>query len=641
MIRRIAIVMLFASCEACTEVRVDPYREMPARMTAFSIPGGGFVEWEAVSGATGYVVVWASDPAIAPDTFADIAGAQTQETLGLGMTLSPLSTSQDTFVTVAPLFGAKTGRALPAIAVRGLVVPTFTTAGWIGEGANSADWRGDALVSGDLDGDRRGDLVAGSPMAESYDGELKLYFGAPTGPVELTPSLATGPGYEHGAALVTGDFDGDGVEDLVTSAPGAAAGVGLIRFQTGGGGFPFVGDELGGTGTFRFGCGLAAGDLDGDGDLDLAVGEQDSGSGGKLHLLLNEGQGTFDANSFLTGPILSAPDGFGSEFGCFAAFADVDGDGFDDLLAGEPQSNAATGDNDEGRVVIWFGSAVGIDGPPDVSGISHGNAGDRTGQFVASAGDLDGDGYGDFAVGLGSESSPLLQVYLGAPRAQLGDSPVPVLEIDGDARPGIFDVPMIAAPAGDLDGDGFDDLLIGDPLSDAGGNDAGWLQLWFGTASGEGLRNPVDIASGASAGDECGSRAVVSDLDGDGWSEIVVGERGYDGLGGSESGRIRSFRGQPSRGVVVDPGPALAARPIGYIEAALATFDDPDPRPHVCEFELDGVVRIVDPCFSEQPGVDVTFQVTDTGIRDLRFRVTSADGRFGEARVRVTVEEDP
>lgn len=635
--------MLVLAGIGCTEIDVAPFREMPTRMTAFSQPSGGNLEWEAVAGATGYVVFWAADPAIGPETFADIAGAMSGETLNLSMTLSPISTSQDTFVTVAPKFGGKTGRALPAVAVRGLVDPIFTTQGWIGEGGDLADRLGDSLVAADLDGDRRGDLVSGSPTVTAGDGELRTFFGAPGGPVDLGGGMPTGIGYDLGASLVTGDFDGDGVEDLVVGAPGSDGDQGRIRFVRGGGGFPLESPELqGSTGDFRFGCGLAGGDLDGDGDLDLAVGEADAGSGGSVHLLLNEGDGTFDADTFVTGPILPSPDGPGSGFGCIVAFADVDGDGYDDLLAGEPQTNVATGDTDEGRVVIWFGSAAGLSGSPDVGGISHGNSGDRTGQFVASAGDLDGDGFEDFAVGLGGNNTPILQVYLGAPRAELGSSPDPVAEIQGSNRSAAIPVPMIAAAAGDLDGDGFGDLLVADPRSDDSSDDAGRVDLWFGTPGGGGLEaGSVAIASGETTADECGMRVAVSDLDGDGWTEIVVGEPGFAGQAGVNTGRIRSFRGQPNHGVVVDPGPAIAARPIGTIEAPLATFDDPDPRAHACEFELDGVVRIVDPCFPEQPGVGVTFQVSDPGIRDLRFRVTAADGRFGEARVRVTVEADP
>lgn len=636
------MLLLALAGAGCTEIDVAPFREMPTRMTAFSQPSGGRLEWEAVAGATGYVVFWAADPAIGPETFADIAGAMSGETLNLSMTLSPISTSQDTFVTVAPKFGAKTGRALPAVAVRGLVDPIFTTQGWIGEGGDVADRLGDSLVGADLDGDRRGDLVSGSPTVTAGDGELRVLFGAPSGPVDLGGGLPTGIGYELGAALVTGDFDGDAVEDLVVGAPGSDGDQGRIRFVRGGGGFPLESPELPGTGEFRFGCGLAAGDLDGDGDLDLAVGEDDSGSGGNVHLLLNEGDGTFDADTFVTGPILPSPDGPDSGFGCIVAFADVDGDGYDDLLAGEPQTNQATGDTDEGRVVIWFGSAAGINGSPDIGGISHGNSGDRTGQFVASAGDLDSDGFEDFTVGLGGNNTPILQVYLGARRTDLGNSPDPVAEIDGSNRSGGIPVPMIASAAGDLDGDGFGDLLVADPRSDDGSDDAGRVDLWFGTPGGGGLdASPVAIASGAASADECGKQVVVADLDGDGWKEIVVGEPGFEGQAGANTGRIRSFRGQANRGVVVDPGPAIAARPFGSIEAALATFDDPDPRPHVCEFELDGVVQTVDPCFPEEPGAGVEFRVLETGIWDLRFRVTAADGRFGEARVRVTAEESP
>jgi hypothetical protein len=162
----------------------------------------------------------------------------------------------------------------------------------------------------------------------------------------------------------------------------------------------------------------------------------------------------------------------------------------------------------------------------------------RFGRWVAGAGDMDGDGFDDFATandpwGGASEVTPKLHLFLGgALWREVGEAVASDAVAVLAAERGEEEFGSSIAAVGDVDGDGLDDLLVGSPLSDRAGEDAGAAFLISGAADlgtwGERSIDDVAIAlHGAGAGEEAGAWvAAVGDPDGDGIQQIGVAAPG-------------------------------------------------------------------------------------------------------------------
>ncbi|MGH7150433.1 MAG: hypothetical protein ACREIU_07040, partial [Planctomycetota bacterium] len=304
-----------------------------------------------------------------------------------------------------------------------------------------------------------------------------------------------------GTSVATaGDADLDGVPDVIAGAtqlgfpPNFPAGTGYAEVFSGATGLPipsltFLGTAiLGGTGQSVAG----PGDFDGDGAADLVVGPM-----GLPQL------GVFGG---LSGALLFSIGAFGENLGASAAPAgDVNGDGVPDVLAGDPTGIA-------GRARIYSGvngavlrTFVGI--APDV----------YLGSSVAAVGDTDGDLVPDFAAGA-PFTNPGGMPLAGRAKVFSGASSALLLTVDGTAA-GDQAGWSVAGP-GDLNGDGLGDLAVGSPHADPGGlGDAGAARIHSG-ANGAVLFT----FNGTAAGDEVGfSVAAAGDVDGDGAPETLVG----------------------------------------------------------------------------------------------------------------------
>ncbi len=351
-------------------------------------------------------------------------------------------------------------------------------------GSGSNAHFGYALASaGDVNGDGFADLVVGAYGANDLAGRVSVYRGGPAG-IAATPDFVPMPpttgANELGSSVAgLGDVNGDGYGDLALGAPGAqgtATDDGLVYIYLG----RATGLSVGPSATLsapglthaQFGTVVAsAGDLNGDGFGDLAVGaELADSAAGRVFVYLGSAAGIPSTPSVT----LPAPDGAAGHFGATIACAgDVDGDGYTELLVGAPQWSSRTG-----RAYLFRGSATGPSAVASVTFAHAGAADDRFGQDVASAGDLNGDGFGDVAIGASglNISTGRVSVYLG--RAA-GLSTAPSLTLAGphgySARFGLSITSL-----GDVNGDALDDLAVGAP-SPSG---PGWADIFLGTASG-------------------------------------------------------------------------------------------------------------------------------------------------------------
>jgi len=326
------------------------------------------------------------------------------------------------------------------------------------------------------------------------------------------------------------------------------------------------------------------GDVDGDGLDDLLVGVRGStitpgwNEQGQVYLILGRTSGWASLTNLVSADGSFVGDGTEDCLGeSVAAAGDVDGDGLADLLMGAPDASIGLGDNGQaylvlGRATGWIMEAQAADA--DVSFVGE-VAQDYAGQSVAGVGDVNGDGYDDIAVGAyGNDEAGAMagQTYL-----LLGDPglwPAPFGLAGADASfLGEADSDQVGASvagAGDVNGDGFDDLVIGARRNDEVAYNAGKAYLVLGAATGWSMDTPLAAADASFLGiandDEAGDQvAGIGDVDGDGYDDLLIGAQDAD-VGGSGAGSTYLIFGAPS-GVL--PGTSLSNADATYIGEAL------------------------------------------------------------------------
>ena len=441
-----------------------------------------------------------------------------------------------------------------------------TTPSWSLVGTQAQEFVGTCIgTAGDVDGDGFSDLLLG---ASGYDGSVtdegaaRVFTGSPSGPGTVAAWTAEGgqnDSYFGNSCAGAGDVDGDGLGDAAIGAQlfdgslideGAAyVYVGLAEGLSAVANFTNTGSQ----GGMEFGAAVAsAGDMDGDGDLETVVGAPSFTNTffGEGVVFVYEGKPDGPPPT----PVLTAYGGSGgADFGrAVAGGGDVDGDGYDDLVVGAP--GYTDGQSDEGRVSLFLGSSGG----PSVSAPwtwQPDSAGAEVGAAVALAGDVDGDGFADLAVGApGQDGVGNAHVFFGS-ASGLGSAPD--WTSSGSSISGV-EFGAAVAWAGDVDGDGTDDLLVGSPSYGNVLEEQGAAYLYPGSSAGPTTASMSVIGSVGSSG--LGSALAGGDVDGDGYSDLIVGVPGGSVIHGG--GEVLVYLGGPALDSI--PEYTLFSTALGY-----------------------------------------------------------------------------
>ncbi|HYN35871.1 MAG TPA: FG-GAP-like repeat-containing protein [Actinomycetota bacterium] len=442
------------------------------------------------------------------------------------------------------------GGTFAAVALAVLALPSSAQGGgsdlWSADPTDQASARlGRSIdVVGDVSGDGVDDIIVGAPNYDTVDtdvmtqGEGRAYLflgGTPGGPA-TTPAWSVDPtdevGARFGASVAgVGDVTNDGIPDVIIGAPGFGVGdTGRAYVYTGTGttaglsATPAWEETPAGTVMGqKFGFSVApAGDVDDDGTPDAIIGGEGTGSPAATAYIY---EGLDTASALGAEPVWSdSRSGFTGTGIKVASAGDLDDDGFDDVLIGfygfPAVPDPGTSFN-EGRTYIFRGAATWPEHAPAWF-TSLGDANDAHYGIGLSSGDVNSDGKEDIAIGADGVQTAWL--FLGGTSTETNPTGVSTEPAWEATLPNGFG--RAVDVVGDVDGDGKGDLLVGEPL----GVSSGAIDLFRGTDTGLSL-GPADTFGGPPA---MGEAVAGGDIDDDGFADLLAGAPNYSSGGGND-----------------------------------------------------------------------------------------------------------
>jgi hypothetical protein len=438
----------------------------------------------------------------------------------------------------------------------------------------NANYGTSVASAGDVNGDGYADVIVGALQydnGQTDEGRAYAYHGSASGlstTAAWTAESNQASAYFGGSVASAGDVNGDGYADVV---------VGAYRFDNGqideGRAFLYHGSAAGlataaawtgesNQASAEFGISLApAGDVNGDGYADVVVGASSFDNGqtneGRAFVFLGSATGLAAAAAW-TAESDQASAFFG---GAVASAGDVNGDGFADVIVGAYLFD--NGQTDEGRAFVFLGSATGLEAA--AAWTAEGDQVNASfGVSVASAGDVNGDGYSDIVVGAyqfdnGQTDEGRAFVYHGS---AAGLAAAAAWTAESNQASALFGGSV--ASAGDVNGDGFTDVVVGARQFDAGQTDEGRAFVFHGSATGLGATAAWTAESNQASASFGVSVASAGDVNGDGYSDVIVGAHLFDN-GQTDEGRAFVYHGSAT-------GLAASAAWTAEINATSAYF---------------------------------------------------------------------
>jgi FG-GAP-like repeat/FG-GAP repeat/FlgD Ig-like domain len=406
-------------------------------------------------------------------------------------------------------------------------------------------------TAGDVNGDGFDDIVVGSPNysnGESFEGRALVFLGSPAG-IAASPvwSFESNSAFAYMGKRVagSGDVNADGYDEILVSAPeltDGQNGEGRVCLFYGSASGPAISPSwtydsniVGGRAGWGLGC---AGDVNGDGYSDMVfdIGTNNPAPWGGVYVFF--GGVVLPARSFTSGS---------GAFGDMVYTAgDINGDGFSDLIAGDMSVSGQAG-----KITILGGVEAGSTFP--VLAERYGaQAGEQFGADCRSAGDVNGDGFGDVIVGVprhdnGSTDEGQVRVYLGragAPNLSAAWSP------QGSQTLSEFGS---AVAQGDWNGDGYTDLAVGAHDQDVGATNSGSVSVYYGGFYGYASGASWVVSGTQSEGHFGFAVANAGDIDNDGSDELIVGEPYYGTFDFPDVGAVHIFKGSMLNGLGTTP----------------------------------------------------------------------------------------
>ncbi|MBO9616707.1 MAG: FG-GAP repeat protein [Dyadobacter sp.] len=417
-------------------------------------------------------------------------------------------------------------------------------------------WFGTAVASaGDVNGDGYSDILVGCytfDNGQKDEGHVFVYHGGPKGIGTEDAAVLSGtvPGAGMGYSVASaGDVNSDGFDDVIVGAPeydynGTSGGIAVVYY-----GSPtdidpnnklILSKKLADS---WFGSSVSgAGDVNGDGYADVLIGapKYDNGQSdeGVAFLYYGSSSGINAGSSILLDNNLA-----NAYFGASVSGAgDVNRDGYADIVIGAP--NYGAGETLEGAIFVYYGS---LSGPTNPAIIESNLQNTSLGEDVSSAGDVNGDGYGDIVAGAinytsGQQAEGAAFIFHGSAQGIISNNPKILQSNQDEASMGTS-----VSGAGDINGDGYSDIIVGAPGYNKNEPDEGVAIVYYGTGNGISEANPAPFVLEANVPGALFGTAVKSagDVNGDGYSDVIVGAKSFSN-GVDYEGKIYVFHGSPN-----------------------------------------------------------------------------------------------